>query len=294
MTIKHLVLSGGGPTGFLTYGIVSKLEKKNFWKLADIKSIYGCSIGAYIGLVVLLGFEWEWIDDYFIKRPWEKLITESKVPLIDIYAKKCLLNSNFYTEAIMPLLKAKDLKENITLLELYEFTKIDFHMYTTNINTDRLLKIDLSYKTHPDLSLIKALRMTMAFPVGFEPIIENENCYVDGGLLNNFPLNDCIKQQACEKDEILALKNIWKENTTKVTDESSMFDYLICLLKKMQASVDSEPEQEEVKYTVHCQIEDAADFNKWVESLTNESARKKLIDNGQDQADFFLAYNKIV
>jgi len=30
MTIKHLVISGGGPSGLLTYGIASYLEMNDF------------------------------------------------------------------------------------------------------------------------------------------------------------------------------------------------------------------------------------------------------------------------
>lgn len=88
MTIKHLVISGGGPTGFLSYGVASYLAKKDFWKLEDIKSIYGCSIGAYMGVVLSLGYEWEWLDDYFIKRPWEKLAASSAIKFTDINEKK--------------------------------------------------------------------------------------------------------------------------------------------------------------------------------------------------------------
>ena len=83
MTIKHLVISGGGPIGLLTYGIASQLAKKGFWQLADIQSIYGCSVGAYLGVVLSLGYEWEWLDDYFIKRPWEKLIESSIINIIE-------------------------------------------------------------------------------------------------------------------------------------------------------------------------------------------------------------------
>ena len=55
---------------------------------------------------------------------------------------------------------------------------------------DILKKVDLSHTTHPDLPLIKALQMTMCFPIMFQPICYGDDCYVDGGLLNNFPLND--------------------------------------------------------------------------------------------------------
>jgi predicted acylesterase/phospholipase RssA len=289
MTIKHLVISGGGPSGILSYGVVSQLHKKGFWKLADIKSMYGCSIGAYIGFLLSLGYDWDWLDDYFIKRPWEKLVAASTTRLTEIYEKKCLLNEHFYTEAIRPLLRAKDLSDNITLAEFYEYNKIDLHMYAANINAVKLEKIDISHKTHPDLSIIQALRMTMAVPIIFEPIFIDNACYIDGGLMNNFPLNDCIQQEKCDTDEILGIKNIWKESSNQsINEKSSIFDFILEIIKKMRASIDNE--HPDIKYIVNCITDEIAGFEKWAEALSSETMRKYLVEKGYDQADLFLAY----
>jgi len=289
MTIKHLVISGGGPTGLLTYGIASYLSKKGFWKLSDIKSIYGCSIGAYMGVVLSLGYEMEWLDDYFIKRPWEKLVASSKIKLIDINEKKCFISEHFNKEAIMPLLKGKDFDETITLGDLYEYNKIDIHFYSTNINTPKLKKIDISHTTHPNLLLTTALQMTMAFPIIFQPIIQDNECYIDGGLLNNFPLNDCISQEECDPNEVLAFKNIWKNVNQNVKESSSIFDYMLILIKKMQLSLDTEGEQIEVKHMVRCLIDDLSSFDKWADTINNEETRKSILENGYNQAELFIS-----
>ena len=60
MTIKHIVISGGGPTGFLSYGAIRYLAKEKFWNLADISSIYGCSIGAYIAIIISFFCHYYW------------------------------------------------------------------------------------------------------------------------------------------------------------------------------------------------------------------------------------------
>ena len=288
MTIKHLVISGGGPNGILSYGIASHLAKKGFWSLADIQSMYGCSIGAYLIVIFSLGYEWEWLDDYLIKRPWEKLVAASTTHLIDIYEKKCLLNEHFFIEAITPLLRAKDLKDTITLKDLYDYNHIEIHMYATNINGVQLEKIDLSYKTYPDLSLITALRMSMAFPIIFEPIFIKECCYIDGGLMNNFPLNDCIEQQQCATDEILALKNSGQHNELTINEKSSIFDFFLTLIRKMQAAIDTEDHQETIKYSVICVSKESGNFKKWAETLKSVEMRRTIVEEGYAQADAFL------
>ena len=290
MTIKHLVISGGGPSGLLYYGVLSQLAKKGFWKLSDIKSIYGCSIGAYLGFLLSLGYEWEWLDDYFIKRPWEKLAAASTTKLTEIYEKKCLITHHFYTEAIKPLLLDKDLKETITLGEFYEYNKIDIHMYATNINAVNLEKVDISHKTHPNLSLIQALRMTMAVPIIFEPIFLNDGCYIDGGVMTNFPLHDCIQQEKCDTDEILGIKNVWEENLEQnINEKSSMFDFLLEIIKKMRSYIDIDIKDDNIKYVMNCVTDEIAGIDKWAEALNSETMRKYLLEKGHEQADSFFA-----
>ena len=73
MTIKHLVFSGGGPAGLVLYGAAKQLHNV-YWNINNIKSIYGTSIGAYIGIIISLGYEWDVVDDYLIKRPWNNIL----------------------------------------------------------------------------------------------------------------------------------------------------------------------------------------------------------------------------
>lgn len=289
--IKHIVLSGGGPSGFLTYGALRYLEENAFWKLAEIESIYSCSVGAYFGVIISLGYDWHWLDDYFIQRPWEKLINLSA---LTFFEKKGLLDETFIEESISLLFSAKGLNVNITLKELYEYNKIDIHLYATNVNTTKLEKVDLSHQTHPNLSVIKALNMSMCFPFLFRPVCINDTeCYIDGGLMNNYPLNDCILQKKCNTDEIMAFKNVWINNNANtkytITKESSVIDFLVVLLRKMQCSIDTEQNQEVVKNTIICQIENLEGMPQWINALSNEEMRKELIEQGSAQAKIFLS-----
>ena len=290
--IKHLVLSGGGPTGFLTYGAASYLSKQGLWSLANIKSIYGCSIGAYMGVVFSLGYDWAWLDDYFIKRPWEKVIEQSIINIIDVFSQKGIISEKFFIDSTMPLFRAKDLKDDTTLEELFQFNNIDIHMYACNINTAILEKIDISHTTHPNLSVIKALQMTMAVPVIFKPIFDGEDCYIDGGVLNNYPLNDCLQQQKCHEDEILGFKNIWGFSNPVIHEKSSILDFMIILMRKMQLTLDTETKQTEIKNTVISLVEDlASSYNDWMEILANENRRRQIIETGAKHAQDFIKAN---
>lgn len=291
--IRHLVFSGGGPAGLINYGAVKYLAQEHVWSLENIESIYGCSIGAYIGIIISLGYEWTWLDDYFIKRPWEKVFSLNAQSFWDAYEEKGLIGEKILLESLKPLLEAKDLSENCTLQELYAFNKIDIHIYTTNINSEHLTKVDLSHITHPDLTVIKALCMSTSYPLAFKPVCIENDCFIDGGLLNNFPLNDCIAVKGVHSDDILAFKNVWvktqqEERNDKITNESSIIDYMFFLMKKMQLEICTDAKQPNVKHTVSCNIEGLSGLNNWLLTVATEDTRAKLIADGEKQGTLFL------
>lgn len=244
--IKHIVLSGGGPVGIVQYGILKRLSLENIIKYENIQSIYATSIGGFIALIYLLNFEWDWIDDFFVKRPWEKLINFTSYDYINIFYTKGLLNSEFVLETIKPLLLAKDLSLNITLKELYEFSNIDLHLFTTNVNDFK--KVDVNYKTYPDIKLFEALTMTCTIPVLVKPIFYNETYFLDGCIFVNTPFYECLKTEKCNNKEILTLVNDkdkpidvknpfyknYKTNNTNIkelTEDINLINFLIYLLK---------------------------------------------------------------
>jgi len=53
MTIKHLVISGGGPIMIQIMSAIQELERKDFLNLKNIETIYGTSAGAIIGFFLL-------------------------------------------------------------------------------------------------------------------------------------------------------------------------------------------------------------------------------------------------
>ena len=83
----------------------------------------------------------------------------------------------YYCYILTSLLLVKNLNENITLREFYDETKIELIMLTVNLNNILPEKIKLSYKTHPELQLYKALYMSSCIPFVFKPVIDNNKCF---------------------------------------------------------------------------------------------------------------------
>ena len=92
MTIKHLVIGGGGPLGLRYIGALEKLESEGFWHFEDIESIYATSIGSIIGAFICLKYEWNTLNKYIIERPWHDAFKVNAKQIFDSYYNKGLFD----------------------------------------------------------------------------------------------------------------------------------------------------------------------------------------------------------
>ena len=230
MTIKHLVLCGGGPIGFTIYGCLKKLHDEKFWKLKDIESIYGCSIGVFIGIIIALDIDSEIIEKYFINRHWKKNFDFNNMNFFEILNKKGILDVKLWYDIFRPLFLIKSIDLNITLIEFYKLTNIEINISTTHMNL--LNNHIINYKNNPDLKLMTALYMSSSIPILFKPYFENNNCYMDGGIVNNIPFYNCLMDKKCNTSEILTFVNSYIDSNDIKFD--SNINYKNCNLNSMK------------------------------------------------------------
>ncbi len=291
MTIKHLVISGGGPLGLRYLGALEKLEQEDFWKLDDIESIYGTSIGSIIGTFICLKYDWETLNKYIIERPWHDAFKVNAKQIFDSYYNKGLFDKKLAEIIFKPLLQAKDLDLNITLKEFYEFSKIDLHIFTFELN--KFETIELSHTTHPELSLLQALTMSSALPGIFMPTIIDNCCYVDGGVMCNYPLNYCLRDHN-NTDEILGIKSSYDKETDSyknvdVTQDTSLLEYVICLTINAMNFIRDTVKVENIENTVRCYVTDnPLTLDIIQEAVKNIDFRKNWIDLGKEDGLQFL------
>ena len=77
MPIKHIVISGGGPSALNSFGVIKHLSNDNFININNIESYYGTSSGAILAVILILNLDFNIVDDYFKKRPWHKLFKDN-------------------------------------------------------------------------------------------------------------------------------------------------------------------------------------------------------------------------
>jgi predicted acylesterase/phospholipase RssA len=286
MTIKHLVLSGGGPTMVQTLGAIQYLEEQEFIKRSDIETIYGTSSGMLVAILLCLSFDWETINDYVIKRPWQDVFKIQVQNIIDAYTNRGIFDIVTIEKCLKPLLDAKDISLTVTLEEFYKYSGVELHFFTFEINAFEL--VDVSHKTHPSISLTQAILMTCSIPVLITPFLQNKQCYIDGGIVCNYPLKYCV-ESGKNIDEILGFKNNYTTNKqTYVNNESNLLDFILSILFKSIYSLASKHSEPFIKYQVLCETESLS-FKFLRTSLTSLEARKELLQNGIKNAQDFLS-----
>jgi predicted acylesterase/phospholipase RssA len=283
MTIKHLVISGGGPIMIQILSAIQELENNNYLNMNEIETIYGTSAGAIIGLMISLKFDWETLNDYIIKRPWQDVFPIKVQNILDSYTKKGIFDIKTIEKCFKPLFDAKDIPLDINMQDFYDLTKIELHMFAFEINEYKIE--DISYKTYPNLSLLSAIQMTCAIPVLMTPVCINDKCFMDGGIGCNYPLNYCIESGKCP-DEILGFKNKYSDDKSIVNADSTLLDYLLNFLFKAIFSVHTHYTQP-IKNEVTCDSSYLT-LDTLRSALTHIEIRKDLFAKGKQAAVMFL------
>lgn len=290
MTIKHLILSGGGTVGINYMGILQHLEENNFWKIDNIKSIYSTSVGAFISIILSLRYDWETISTYLIDRPWQDVFTITGKQIFEAYYKKGVYDKKIIDIIFKPLLEAKDLSLNVTLKEFYEYSKIDLYFYSFELNSFKT--IEISHKTHPDLSLLTAAHMSCAIPGLFMPVITNNSCYIDGGFIDNYPLNYCL-QQNIPPDEILGLNYVIftnaQMNERSINKDSTMLDFILDFSIKAMHHIANSAISPSIPYEIVYKFDESpVSFNFTTKVIQSRELRKSLYEDGIQYAKEFL------
>ena len=314
-TIKHIVISSGGPAGHMMYSILRTLNIKGIWSMKDIKTIYGSSIGSYIAIILALRYEWEVMDDYLIKRPWEKIfpsfsssssssnidlnehlstssIADAKNKLehiFKLYNTHGLYGLKEFTEMLRPALQGKDIPTTVTFQEFYDKTGIDVHFMVTEMN--KFQNVDFSYKTHPTQSLVEACYMSCCYPFGFAPIYRDGCCYLDGGIINEYPVNDCIRDQKCGLSEILGVKVIWEKKPTKITEKSSLLQFIYTFFNQINTNFYENRQTKPIPNEVVC-VSKVFSIKDWMNWVKDENYRRELVLRGETFANVFLSYRR--
>ncbi len=192
-----LVLSGGGAKGFAHIGVLKVLEEAGI----RVDYIGGTSMGAIIGSLYASGYTANEIDSIIRSTDFNVIMLDE----IPRKAKPFYEKQNGEKHALtLPFKKGKiglpkavskgqnvlnmmtELLEHVDTITDFNKLPIPFVCIATNIETGEKEVLSSGF-------LPRAVQASGAFPTLLEPIEIDGNLLVDGGIVNNYPVDEVIK-----------------------------------------------------------------------------------------------------
>lgn len=191
--VVGLVLSGGGAKGAAEVGVLRCLDSLAI----PVDLVTGTSIGGLVGAFYCSGYNWKQMDSLFSSLDWTVMLSDKNPPRYIDYAKKQrdaaltlsipfdkgfkFKTGGMYSGLNVGLLISRQiapLHDSLSFARL----PIPFVCVATDLTSGKA-------KIWNSGSLATAMRSTMSIPVIFAPVHKDGMMLVDGGLMNNFPID---------------------------------------------------------------------------------------------------------
>ncbi|MCU0471772.1 MAG: patatin-like phospholipase family protein [Bacteroidales bacterium] len=209
-----LVLSGGGARGFAHLGVLQALQEANIFP--DIVS--GTSAGALTGVLYCDG-----------NSPKEIL------KIMKLQSKFDYMRPTVPRDGLLQISGIVKILESHLKAKKFEDLKIPLFVCATDLNNGQAVYISKG-------ELITAVIASSSIPVLFKPMIINNIYYVDGGVLDNFPVKPIINkcnmligsfvnpvgyEESISGLITIALRTFMLDQTKEMVEKSKYFDVVI-------------------------------------------------------------------
>ena len=156
----NLVLSGGAGRGIAHIGVIKALEEMGF----EIKALSGVSAGALVSVFYAYGYTPEEMLKVVKKTRWLSLF-RPKIPRSGLFSLK---RAERYLQSLIDTHRIEDLPKRV-------------HICVTDFLKGRPLYYHKG-------ELVPILLGSCALPGIFEPVKYEDKVFIDGGIMNNLPV----------------------------------------------------------------------------------------------------------
>ncbi|WP_345275592.1 patatin-like phospholipase family protein [Litoribaculum gwangyangense] len=189
-----LVLSGGGAKGLAHIGVLKVIDSLG----VKIDYVAGTSMGAIIGSLYASGYTGKQLDSIFHEIDFDTIINDDlprsstafdERANMEKYAIKLPFN-DFKIKLPSALSRGNNtysllLKLMLHVNEVNDFSKlpIPFFCIATNVETGKQVILDKG-------NLTQSVMASGALPSLFQPVVINDEVLIDGGVVNNYPVDE--------------------------------------------------------------------------------------------------------
>lgn len=171
-TATGVALSGGGGRGLAHIGALRALVESGY----EIDVISGTSMGSIVGATMAMLADADAVLASLVPHFRDNRVIDYTLPMVSFVSGKGLAN------ALHSQFGDRDLRD-LTL---------PFSCLSTNLTTAQL-------RTHRDGLVTTALRASVSLPGVFPPVVENGDLLVDGGVLQNLPVDPLFNDPAVDR-----------------------------------------------------------------------------------------------
>lgn len=192
-----VVLGGGGAKGSAHISVLREIEKAGI----PIDIVVGTSMGAIVGGLYSCGYTTDYLDSIFRSQDWMTLfVDKANETELSYLARQrqssYIFSMNLSGDGLKPKVLGTGLIKGKNIIKMFHrFTQV----YPDSINFLTDLPITFACVTE-DLrtgteyiytqgNLDNAIRSSMSIPGVFKPIEKDGMLLVDGGILNNYPVD---------------------------------------------------------------------------------------------------------
>lgn len=214
-----LALSGGGMRGIAHAGVLKALEENN----VNIDIYTGTSSGSHIAFLSAIGYGSKEIYDLFNKYAFE-LVGNSLEPII---LDSILFNKEIRFEGFRSGKPIEDIYNMIAInkgISEIKDVKVPLGIVATNITDEKETIFSSVEKASTrnreyiqNVEIGKAIRASSSFSVVFNPCKIENKVYIDGGVLNNLPV-DIARELGADKVISVRFSN------DKIKEDSNILD----------------------------------------------------------------------
>lgn len=233
-----IALSGGGIRGIAHAGVLKALEDNHI----KIDIIGGTSAGSLIAVLYAMGYSPYYIYILF-KRYSKELVEISSGPIVSGISN-FMLNKKVNVKGLKTgksleitynqIAYKKGIRKMDQIKMPIVIPTVDIMNSKEYVFTNQIPKGEKHIEQYiTNITVGKAVRASSSFPAVFVPCEFGNHAFMDGGALDNVPVNEVRKQGA---DKVIAVKF----DADPITDESNIMDIVMKTIDIMGSKISEE------------------------------------------------------
>lgn len=235
MNLTNLVFEGGGVKGVAFCGAIRALEESKI--LDGITNIIGSSAGAICAGLLAVKFTANELEDALKNLDMCQLTDDTIGFIRDIYRLFSyfgIYRGDAFSVWYGNLIEKKTGNKDITFQQVFDRYNINLTITGTCLNKQKTIYFNKS--TYPGLPIVKAVRISMSIPGVFCAVEMDECIFVDGGVLNNYPIDYYGNIENTLGFKLASKKN--PDNDTHIIPIDGIKDFLTSVVNSMMSEIE--------------------------------------------------------